>query len=192
MPGFRFTQLIPKPLDFVLHNACGMPRERSTLMNQASVRACAPMNSIEVLAASIIANFFNLLNSSATEEVIGLPPCFSFSHKAIQERGRAATAPAANSGGLTLWIDGVEKGALSGTDNDTLRLGRIHLSAVARLDAGAAGSYYFDALFDGSLRIGARPMTLSLCGKLVAAASSTGQRLDYRTRTFPDYSLHFS
>ncbi|MCE7989771.1 MAG: hypothetical protein DYG89_52160 [Caldilinea sp. CFX5] len=64
---------------------------------------------------------------------------------ALELDWRAATAPGANNGGLTFWIDGVQKAALSGTDNDTLRVDRIRLGAIAGLDAGAQGSYYFDA-----------------------------------------------
>ena len=57
---------------------------------------------------------------------------------------RAAIAAGANNGSLTLWLDGVEKGAVIGVDNDTLRLDRIRLGAIAGLDAGTQGSYYFD------------------------------------------------
>jgi serine protease len=58
---------------------------------------------------------------------------------------RAATAAGANNGSLTLWIDGGQKGTLTGVDNGTLRIDRIRLGAIAGLDAGALGSYYFDA-----------------------------------------------
>ncbi len=58
---------------------------------------------------------------------------------------RAATASGANNGSLTLWIDDVQKGMLSAIDNDTHRVDRIRLGAIAGLDAGTRGSYYFDA-----------------------------------------------
>jgi serine protease len=58
---------------------------------------------------------------------------------------RAATTGGANNGSLTLWIDGTQKGVLSGVDNDTHRVDRIRLGAIAGLDAGTSGSYYFDA-----------------------------------------------
>lgn len=48
----------------------------------------------------------------------------------------AATAPGANNGSLTLWIDGVQKGVLSRVDNDTRGVDRIRLGAIAGLDAG--------------------------------------------------------
>lgn len=63
---------------------------------------------------------------------------------AIEIDWRAATAPGANNGGLTLWLDGVEKGVLSGIDNDTRRVDRIRFGAIAGLDAGTAGAYFFD------------------------------------------------
>ena len=57
---------------------------------------------------------------------------------------RAASA-GANNGGLTLWIDDVERANLSGIDNDTRRVDRIQLGAVNGIDSGTRGTYYFDA-----------------------------------------------
>ena len=57
----------------------------------------------------------------------------------------AATAAGANDGSLTLWIDGAQKANLTGVDNDTLRIDRARLGALASLDAGTSGTYYFDA-----------------------------------------------
>jgi hypothetical protein len=58
---------------------------------------------------------------------------------------QAATTVGANNGSLTLWIDGTQKGLLSGIDNDTHRVDRIRLGAIAGLDTGTRGSYYFDS-----------------------------------------------
>jgi hypothetical protein len=58
---------------------------------------------------------------------------------------RAATGAGANNGGLTLWIDGVQQADLTGVDNDTRRIDRARLGAVAGMDAGTTGTYYFDA-----------------------------------------------
>jgi len=58
---------------------------------------------------------------------------------------RAATAAGANNGGLTLWIDGAQQADLVGVDNDTRRIERIRLGAVAGIDKGTRGTYYFDA-----------------------------------------------
>jgi hypothetical protein len=58
---------------------------------------------------------------------------------------QAATAPGANNGNLTLWIDEVQKTPLSGIDNDTRRIDSVRLGAVAGIDAGTRGSYYVDA-----------------------------------------------
>jgi hypothetical protein len=52
---------------------------------------------------------------------------------------------AANNGGLTLWIDNVQQANLTGVDNDTRRIDRVRLGAVAGVDAGTIGTYYFDA-----------------------------------------------
>ena len=64
---------------------------------------------------------------------------------AIELDWRAASGAGANNGGLTLWIDGVQQADLTGIDNDTWRLDRARLGAVAGLDAGTSGTYYFDA-----------------------------------------------
>ena len=56
----------------------------------------------------------------------------------------AATA-GANDGGVTLWMDGVQIGSLSGLDNDTRRIESVRLGAVSGIDAGTLGTYYLDA-----------------------------------------------
>ena len=58
---------------------------------------------------------------------------------------RAATAPGANDGGLTLWIDNVQQADLVGMDNDTRRVDRARLGALTGIDTGTSGTYYFDA-----------------------------------------------
>jgi hypothetical protein len=58
---------------------------------------------------------------------------------------RAATAAGANNGGLTLWIDGAQQADLTGVDNDTRRIDRVRLGAVAEIDLGTRGTYFFDA-----------------------------------------------
>jgi len=58
---------------------------------------------------------------------------------------RASTAAGANNGGLTLWIDGVQKADLTGVDNDTRRIDSVRLGAVAGINNGTRGTYYFDA-----------------------------------------------
>jgi len=44
-----------------------------------------------------------------------------------------------------LWIDGVQRANLTGVDNDTRRIDRAQLGAVAGLGSGTLGVYYFDA-----------------------------------------------
>jgi hypothetical protein len=58
---------------------------------------------------------------------------------------RGATGVGANNGGLTMWIDGTERTNLNGVDNDTRRIDRARLGAVAGMDTGTRGTYYFDA-----------------------------------------------
>jgi len=58
---------------------------------------------------------------------------------------RASTAPGANNGGLTLWIDGVQQVDLTGVDNDTWRVDSARLGALSGIDTGTRGTYYFDA-----------------------------------------------
>jgi serine protease len=58
---------------------------------------------------------------------------------------QAATAAGANNGYITLWIDGVQKYTSPGIDNDTRRMEEVRLGAVAGIDNGTRGTYYFDA-----------------------------------------------
>jgi len=58
---------------------------------------------------------------------------------------RAATAPGSTDGGLTLWIDGVQRANLTGIGNDARRIESVRLGAVAGIDTGTRGTYYLDA-----------------------------------------------
>ncbi len=58
---------------------------------------------------------------------------------------RAATGPGLNNGGLTLWIDDIQQANLTGVDNDTRRMDQVRLGAVAGMDSGTSGTYFFDA-----------------------------------------------
>jgi hypothetical protein len=64
---------------------------------------------------------------------------------AIEVDWRAATTAGANNGGLTLWIDGVQKEDMVGVDNDTLRIDRVRLGPISGIDAGTRGTVYLDA-----------------------------------------------
>jgi hypothetical protein len=64
---------------------------------------------------------------------------------AIELEWWAASAVGANNGGVTLWIDGIQSGSLTGVDNDTRRIDRVALGAVSGLDAGTLGTYFMDA-----------------------------------------------
>lgn len=58
---------------------------------------------------------------------------------------RAATTIGTNDGGLIFWLDGLQQVALNGFDNDTRRIDRVRLGAVAGIDSGTRGAYFFDA-----------------------------------------------
>jgi hypothetical protein len=63
----------------------------------------------------------------------------------IEVDWRAATTSGANNGALTLWIDGTQRANLTGVDNDTRRIDRAQLGAVAGIDTGTRGTYYIDS-----------------------------------------------
>lgn len=58
---------------------------------------------------------------------------------------RAASAAGANDGGLTFWVDGSQRAALAGVDNDQRRIDRVRFGAVAGVDNGTRGRYFLDA-----------------------------------------------
>jgi hypothetical protein len=63
----------------------------------------------------------------------------------IEVDWRAATAVGANNGLIALWIDGVARANLTGSDADTRRIDTVRLGAVSGIDTGTRGTYYFDA-----------------------------------------------
>ncbi|MGE5249522.1 MAG: hypothetical protein ACM3QS_04850, partial [Bacteroidota bacterium] len=58
---------------------------------------------------------------------------------------RASASPGENNGGLTLWLDGIWRYNRTGVDNDSRRIDRIRLGALAGIDPGTRGIYYLDA-----------------------------------------------
>lgn len=63
---------------------------------------------------------------------------------ALELDWRAASAPGANNGGVTFWIDGVQKADVTGIRNDSQRIDSIRLGAGSGIDNGTRGTYYFD------------------------------------------------
>jgi hypothetical protein len=63
---------------------------------------------------------------------------------AIEIDWQASSAPGANNGFLTLWVDGVLKQTISNIDNDQITIGEVRLGAVAGVDSGTSGSVLFD------------------------------------------------
>ena len=98
-----------------LRNSAGVYQIRAKLLNDAS--------------AFVVTNWFNLSDAP----------------HAIEVDWRAATGVGTNNGGLTFWIDGVQQANLVGIDNDTWRIDRARLGALAGMDVGTSGTYYFDA-----------------------------------------------
>ena len=64
---------------------------------------------------------------------------------AIETIWQASSADGASDGSLALWLDGELAASLAGLDNDTLRVESVRLGAVAGIDSGTRGAYYFDA-----------------------------------------------
>ncbi len=64
--------------------------------------------------------------------------------QAIEIEWKASSAPGANDGYMKLWINDVLVDEFTGVDNDTRSLTDIYLGAVSGLDAGTAGTIYFD------------------------------------------------
>ena len=56
----------------------------------------------------------------------------------------AASGPGAGNGGLRLSLDGVLLQTVTGVNNDTRRIDQARLGAVAGIDTGTRGVYYFD------------------------------------------------
>ncbi len=63
----------------------------------------------------------------------------------IEIEWRAASAPGADDGSCTLWIDGVQHAELTGLDNEARLLETVKLGAVAGIDTGTSGTFYLDA-----------------------------------------------
>lgn len=86
---------------------------------------------------------------------------------------RAGSA-GANNGGVTLWIDGVQKADLTGVDNDTRRIDRVRLGAVTGMDPGTRGTVFFDA-FESRREtyIGPAGSTLPPTSTVIPVASAT-------------------
>lgn len=63
----------------------------------------------------------------------------------IEVEWDAATAPGSNDGRLRLKIDGLLKGNRTGIFNEKFRIDRARLGAVAYIDNGTRGIYYFDS-----------------------------------------------
>lgn len=102
-------------LQLELRNSSGAYQVRAKILNDGS--------------AFVVTNWFTINNASHF----------------IELDWRAATAAGANNGGLTLWVDDIQQQDLTGVDNDTWRVDRARLGALAGMDPGTSGTYYFDA-----------------------------------------------
>jgi hypothetical protein len=105
---------------------------------------------------------------------------------------RASTAPGANNGGLTLWIDDVQRANLTGVANDTRRIDRVRLGPVSGIDSGTRGTYYFDTFESrrttyigpaGSTPTSTPTLTLTATNTLTATQSPTATSTPTATMT---------
>jgi hypothetical protein len=62
----------------------------------------------------------------------------------IEVDWRAATSTSTSNGSLTLWIDGTQRGSISGIANDTRRIENVRLGPVSGIDPSTRGVYYLD------------------------------------------------
>ncbi|MFN8487878.1 MAG: FG-GAP-like repeat-containing protein [Caldilineaceae bacterium] len=69
---------------------------------------------------------------------------------------QAATSAGSTNGYLTFWMDGVQMANLTGVSNSSWRIDRVQLGAVAGIDTGTRGTYYFDA-FESHRRVYSGP-----------------------------------
>jgi hypothetical protein len=63
----------------------------------------------------------------------------------VQLDWQAATTAGANNGLVTLTLDGAPQGSITNVANDTRRIERAQLGAVAGIDTGTRGTEFFDA-----------------------------------------------
>jgi hypothetical protein len=61
----------------------------------------------------------------------------------LEVQFNATGATGANDGAASLWLDGVQKQALTGIDNDTMAIDSVRLG-VSGIDTGTRGSIYYD------------------------------------------------
>jgi hypothetical protein len=62
----------------------------------------------------------------------------------VEVEWQASSAPGANDGFINFWIDGNLMETISNIDNDLHTIGEVRLGATAGVDAGTAGSMFFD------------------------------------------------
>src|SRR5688572_9476730 len=110
-----FSGLSTDVLQLELRNSAGSYQIRAKILNDGS--------------AFVVTNWFTINDASHY----------------IELDWQAATAAGANNGGVTLWVDGIQQQDLTGVDNDTWRIDRARLGALAGMDPGTSGTYYFDA-----------------------------------------------
>jgi hypothetical protein len=62
----------------------------------------------------------------------------------IELHWQAATAPGANDGSATLWVDGFLQDQLTNLNNDARNITKIRLGPLGGIDSGTSGTYFFD------------------------------------------------
>jgi RHS repeat-associated protein len=95
---------------------------------------------------------------------------------------------AAVSGGITLWVDGVQQGTAA-VNNSARRVDSVRLGAVDGVDTGTRGTTYFDAFESRRTSyIGPQGWLRKVRAMLLAAMAQPTERLDYPTTTVIDYA----
>jgi hypothetical protein len=62
----------------------------------------------------------------------------------IEFEWHASTAAGANNGGATLWLNGVQRAALSARDNDKQRVDSVSLGIIAGMKSSTTGTFFIE------------------------------------------------
>ena len=62
----------------------------------------------------------------------------------IEVDWQASSAPLANNGTFSIWVDGIDVQTVTGIDSDTGEVSQVYLGVTSGLDAGTSGTFYLD------------------------------------------------
>jgi RHS repeat-associated protein len=84
-----------------------------------------------------------VVNDSTTWKSTSWTTISNAPHK-LEIDWKASSGPGSNNGGITFWVDDVQKGAYTNIDNDTRTVDTVRLGAVDGIDTATRGTYFFD------------------------------------------------